>query len=207
MSRFRAACAVVLLLLATSSTELRAEWIVTPYAGITFNTRAVFTDAAGQFENTFGLTPTFGASLTRTTKGWFDLEADVNVAPGFFGNRTPDDGFQYGDNLLISAMGNVVVRPLKAGTWVGLSPYAAAGAGLFHTRIADPNDAFDASGNQLAFDAGGGVTGAIGGRLRLQVDARYFRTLQARQPKDELDLAIDSLSFWRIAAGIGFRFY
>ena len=206
MPRFRAACAVVLLLLATSSTELRADWIVTPYAGLTFNTRTVFTDLAGQFENTFGVTPTFGASLTRTTKGWFDFEADVNVAPGFFGNRTPDDGFQYGDSLLISAMGNVVVRPLKDGTWVGLSPYAAAGGGLFHTRIADPDDVFDAAGNQLAFDAGGGVTRAVGGRLRLQVDARYFRTLQGRQPKDELDLAIDSLSFWRITAGIGYRF-
>jgi hypothetical protein len=88
MSRARAAHAVVLLLLATSSSELRADWLVTPYAGITLNTRAVFSDAGGQFENTFGMTPTFGASLTRTTQGWFDLEADVNVAPGFFGNRT-----------------------------------------------------------------------------------------------------------------------
>jgi opacity protein-like surface antigen len=130
----------------------------------------------------------------------------MNVAPGFFGNRTPDDGFQYGDNLLISATGNVMLRPLKAGTWAGVSPYAAAGVGLFHTRIADANEAFDASGNQLAFDAGGGVTRAIAGRLRLQADARYFRTLQGRQPKDELDLAIDSLSFWRFVAGIGYRF-
>ncbi len=206
MLRFRVASAVVLLLIATLPSTLHADWFVTPYAGLTSNTRAVFTDAGGPFENTFGVTPTFGASLTRTTQGWFDLEADVNVAPGFFGNRIPDDGFQYGDNLLISAMGNLVVRPLKAGTWVGLSPYAAAGAGLFHTRIVDPNDAFDASGNHLAFDAGGGVTRAIGGRLRLQVDARYFRALQSRQPKDEVDLAIDSLSFWRFVAGIGYRF-
>src|SRR5699024_1169808 len=115
--------------------------------------------------------------------------------------RTPAEGFQYGDSLLIAAMGNVVVRPLKTGTWLGLTPYGAAGMGLFHSRIADPNDAFEASGNQLAFDAGGGVTAGIGGRVRLQVDARYFRTLQPRQPKDELDLAIDSLSFWRTAVG------
>jgi len=204
----RRTCAVplALLVLAALPSPLHADWIVTPYAGITWNTRAVFADSAGEFENTFGVTPTFGGSLTRTTQGWFDLEADVNVAPGFFGNRIPADGFQYGDSLLIAAMGNVVVRPLKAGTWLGLSPYGAAGAGLFHTRIADPNDAFDASGNQLAFDAGGGVTAAIGGGLRLQVDARYFRTLQSRQPKDELDLAIDSLSFWRTVVGIGFRF-
>ena len=47
MSRFRAACAVVLLLLATLPPTLRADWIVTPYAGITSNTRAVFTDAGG----------------------------------------------------------------------------------------------------------------------------------------------------------------
>jgi hypothetical protein len=206
MSWLIRAVPLAVLLLATLPSPLHADWFVTPYAGITFNTRAVFADSAGEFENTFAVTPTFGASLTRTTQGWFDLEADVVVAPGFFGNRIPDDGFQYGDSLLISAMGNVLVRPLKAGTWVGLSPYAAAGAGLFHTRIADPNDAFEASGNQLAFDAGGGVTAAIGGRLRLQVDARYFRTLQSRQPKDELDLAIDSLSFWRTVVGIGFRF-
>ena len=207
MPRRRATAAlVVLAALATLPSTLHADWFVTPYAGITFNTHAVFADAAGPFENTFDVTPTFGASLTRTTAGWFDIEADAVVAPGFFGNKIPPGDFQYGDSLLVSAMGNVVVRPLKSGTWIGLSPYAAAGAGLFHTRIADPNDAFDASGNQLAFDAGGGVTAAIGGGLRLQVDARYFRTLQSRQPKDELDLAIDSLSFWRTVVGIGFRF-
>ena len=154
-----------------------------------------------EFENTFGVTPTFGASLTRTTQGWFDLEADVTVAPGFFGNRTPDDGFQYGDSLLISAMGNVVVRPLKAGTWVGLSPYAAAGAGLFHTRIADPNDAFDASGNQLAFDAGGGVTasrsvdGCACRSTRATSDAAGPAAEGRARSRDRL-----AASFWRIVA-------
>jgi hypothetical protein len=58
----------------------------------------------------------------------------------------------------------------------------------------------------LAFDVGGGVSASIGRRLRLQADARYLRTLQANQPDDTLELAIDSLSFWRTILGVGYRF-
>jgi opacity protein-like surface antigen len=206
MPRFRAACAIVLLLLATSSSELRADWIVLPYAGITSSTRATFADFALTFENRFQLKPTFGAAITWSKGGLFELEGDVGLAPDLFGRRIPDDGFQYGDSQLISLMGNLKVGlPWTPGWLGGLEPYAVAGAGMFHTRISDP-EVFSAVNNQLAFDVGGGVTASIGRRLRLQADARYFRTLQGRQPKDELDLAIDSLSFWRIAAGIGYRF-
>jgi len=74
------------------------------------------------------------------------------------------------------------------------------------TRIADPDDAFDVAGNQLGFDVGGGVSANVGKRLRFQADARYFRTLQGRQPADEFDLAIHALSFWRTVVGIGYRF-
>ena len=189
-----------------SPPRLRADWIVTPYAGITFNTRAVFTDAAGQFENTFGMTPTFGASLTRTHAGMVRSRSRRDCGSGLLRESNTGRWFPVRRQSADLRDGQRRGAPVEGGHlgW----PQSVCGGrrravSYPHRRS---HDAFDASGNQLAFDAGGGVTRAIGGRLRLQVDARYFRTLQGRQPKDELDLAIDSLSFWRITAGIGFRF-
>jgi len=207
MSRVRATSTILLFALATLPSEARADWIVTPYAGIAWNTRVTFIDVVGPFENRFELRPTYGAAVTWTKGGLFDFEGDVGLSPGLFSRRIPEvegDDFEYGDNQLITIMGNVKVDlPWRIG---GIRPYGVAGAGLFHTRVADPDDAFDVSGSQLGFDAGGGITASMGGRLRLQVDARYFRTLQPKHPTDELPLAIDTMSFWRTVAGIGFRF-
>ena len=207
MRRIRATSTILLFALATLSSEARADWIVTPYAGIASNTRVTFIDVVGPFDNRFELRPTYGAAVTWSRGGLFDFEGDVGVSPGLFSRRVAEvegDDFEYGDNQLITMMGNVKVDlPWTLG---GMRPYGVAGAGVFQTRIADRDDAFDVSGSQLGFDAGGGITAAIGNRLRLQVDARYFRTLQAKKPADEFDLAIDALSFWRTAVGIGFRF-
>ena len=207
MSRVRATSTILLLALATLPAESRADWIVTPYAGIASNTRVTFIDVVGPFDNRFELRPTYGAAVTWSRGGLFDFEGDVGLSPGLFSRRIAEvegDDFEYGDNQLITMMGNVKVDlPWTVGR---IRPYGVAGAGVFQTRIADPDDAFDVSGSQLGFDAGGGITAAIGSRLRLQVDARYFRTLQGRKPTDELPLAIDALSFWRTVVGIGYRF-
>jgi opacity protein-like surface antigen len=207
MSRVRAASLILLFALATLPSDARADWIVVPYAGIASRTHVTFTDIAGPFENRFGIRPTFGAALTWSNGGLFEVEADVGLSPDLLGARIADDDFEYGDNRLISMMGNLKAKlPWTPGWLGGLRPYAVAGLGVFHTRITDPDGAFDVAGNQLGFDVGGGVSAAIGTRLRLQADARYFRTLQGRQPADELDLAIDALSFWRMVVGIGYRF-
>jgi hypothetical protein len=207
MSRARAASTILLFLLAVLPSEVRADWIVAPYVGIASGTRVTFTDIAGQFENRFALRPTFGAAVTWSKGGLFEVEADVGLSPDLLGSRIADDDFEYGDNQLVSLMGNLKIGLPWAPRWIaGLRPYVVAGAGVFHTRIADPDDAFNVAGNQLGFDVGGGVNANIGTRLRLQADARYLRTLQGRQPADEFDLAIEALSLWRMVVGIGYRF-
>jgi opacity protein-like surface antigen len=204
MPRLRAALSAALFLLVTSSTDVHAEWIVLPYAGITAGTHATFSDLALQFDNDFELAPIFGASFTWKKSELFEVEAEFGLSPDLFGHRVGDDDFQYGDNQFISVMGNLKVNlPLRLGS---LQPYGVAGMGLFHTSISDTGAIFTAVADQPGYDVGGGVSAPIGGRFRLQADARYFRTLRGNEPKDELDLAIASLSFWRTTVGVGYRF-
>jgi hypothetical protein len=207
MSRLFRALSLALLVLATFPSESRAEWLVMPYAGITLGTKATFSDFALQFDNEFDPAPLFGAALVWQKSRVFEIEGDFGLSPDFFGRRVGEDDFQYGDNQLISLMGNLRMNlPWPSGGTGHIRPYGAAGIGVFLTRISDPEGAFTADGNQLAFDAGGGITAPMGARFLLQADVRYFRTLQAATPKDEVDLAIDSLSFWRTTVGFGIRF-
>jgi hypothetical protein len=206
MPRLRTCLSIVVFVLATFPSELRAEWFVLPYAGITLDTRVTFSEIAGEFDNEFEPTPIFGAAVTWKKSRRVEIEGDFGFSPDFFGQRVAEDDFQYGDNQLISLMGNLKANLLWPSGGAGrIRPYAAAGLGVLLTRISDP-DAFTAESTLPAFDVGGGISVPIGARFQLRADARYFRTLQGQTPKDELDVAIRSLAFWRTAVGFGFRF-
>lgn len=204
MPRLATVFSAALFVLVASSADLHAEWIVLPYAGITAATHATFSDLALQFDNEFEVAPIFGASFIWQKSRLFEVEADFGLSPDLFGRRVGDDDFQYGDNQFISLMGNLKMN--LPWTLASLQPYGVAGLGVFHTRISDTGAIFTAIADQPGYDVGGGVSAPIGGRFRLQADARYFRTLRGNEPKDELDLGIESLSFWRTTVGVGYRF-
>src|SRR5688572_27575479 len=128
MPRIRATATILLFALATLPAEGRADWIVAPYVGIESNTRVPFIDSVGPFENGFELRHTYGAAVSWSRGGLFEIEGDVGLSPNLLGRRRPvavDDDFQYGDNQLISVMGNLKVDlPWTVGR---IRPYGVAG--------------------------------------------------------------------------------
>jgi hypothetical protein len=126
----------------------------------------------------------------------------VCFGPDFFGQRTVDDVFQYADSSLLTITGNAKLQ-LTSGR---IRPYVVGGGGIFRSHLADADGFLDASPSQLGIDAGGGIAMTMTRRLNLQIDARYFRSVQKAGPADDSGLGIETLTFWRALAGLGYRF-
>jgi opacity protein-like surface antigen len=73
-------------------------------------------------------------------------------------------------------MGNVVV-PIRFTAAARWHPYAIAGGGVIRAWVDDPSHQLaDTDQNNLALDAGGGVSYALNERTALRADLRYART-------------------------------
>lgn len=193
--------AVAVLL--ASVTAVSAEWVVTPYAGITWKTTATFNDAIGSYDDEFATRLGFGGA-----GGWrsgpLTVEFDFGFLPGLFDDRTADDDFEYGTTRVMTLMANGVwAAPFRL---TGLQPYGAGGIGVIRTDIDAELDLFKVKSTNTAFNVGGGVMRPLGSRYGLRADARYFRTIQEQQPEREVDVAIAVLKFWRFSGGVTIRF-
>ena len=74
---------ILVLILGTVAAPARADWFLTPYAGIAFggvSNQFVLNDLDDEFEQRVN----FGASFGYRTKGIFGFEVDYDVAPNFF---------------------------------------------------------------------------------------------------------------------------
>jgi opacity protein-like surface antigen len=202
MARPHTLASTVLLCLLVGTADVRAEWIVAPFAGMSFATSTTLVDIAGPFEDDFEPRPMFGAGLTWSRGRRLDIESEVGFGPDFFGQRTVDDAFQYADSSLLTITGNAKLQ-LTSGR---IRPYVVGGGGVLRTHLADLDGALDAWNTQFGMDAGGGVALTLTRRLNLHIDARYFRTLQKSEPADDLGLGIETLTFWRTVGGVGYRF-
>ena len=188
--------------LLVSVTAASAEWIVTPYAGITWGTAATFNDVVFSYDDEFAGRASVGAAA-----GWrsgpFTFEFDFGYQPGLFADRTADDDFEFSSSRVMTMMANAVwAAPFR---FAGLQPYGAGGIGIIRTHIDDEFDLFTVANSNPAFNVGGGVMRPIG-RYVLRADARYFRTLQEKLPEREVDVAIGALRFWRFSGGLTIRF-
>jgi outer membrane protein with beta-barrel domain len=186
-----------------SVTPASAEWVVTPYAGITWKTTATFNDAIGSYDDEFASRVGFGGAA-----GWrsgpLTLEFDFGFLPGLFDDRSADDDFEYGSTRVMTLMANGVwAAPFR---FIGLQPYAAGGIGVIRTNIDAEADLFKVKSTNTAFNVGGGVMKPLGTRYGLRADARFFRTIQEQLPESEVDLAIAVLKFWRFSGGVTIRF-
>jgi hypothetical protein len=193
-----------LTLLAWSPAAASADWLITGYAGMSWAGKATFNDVIGVFERKPDPRFNFGVSFDSDRRGVLGYGVDFGFYPEFFGG-TSGTLFEFGSSRLITLMANVNVGLPGDRRWLGVRPYAAAGAGLLNASVSDP-DVFDATSTTFGFNAGGGFTLPLGDKLGLQADVRYFRSLQSKEPTDDNIVTLDSLQFWRAAAGISFRF-
>ena len=98
-----ARAALMLLFLGVSAAPARADWLLTPYIGVTFGGNADFGDV-GTFDDNFEKKVTFGGTITWMGAGIVGLEADLGVTPNFFENTTGTGNFGFGDSNVTTFM-------------------------------------------------------------------------------------------------------
>lgn len=188
-----------------------ADWLFTPFIGMNFGGGATFSDDFGDFDDEFEKRVDFGATLAWMGAGVIGFELDFGYSPNFFEPATEGDAdFEFGDNNLMTLMGNLIVGiPIGGQTGGGIRPYLSGGVGLIRTSLDDVEDLFGFdSRNDFGFNAGAGVTGFFTDNIGIRGDVRYFRSLRDtdRLDDDDFDVGIGALHFWRGSVGVTFRF-
>jgi opacity protein-like surface antigen len=197
---------LIFLILTGVAAPASADWLLTPYVGVTFGGNADFGDV-GDFEDNFEKKFTFGGTATWMGAGIIGVEADVGVTPNFFAFTTGDADIDFGDSNVTTLMGNLVLGAPIGGTGgVGFRPYGSGGIGLLRTSI-DAFDIFDdLSRNELGVNVGGGAYIFFSDNVGIRGDLRYFRSLQGDDDDDDFELDLSDFDFWRGTVGVTFRF-
>lgn len=191
LKRYTTMIGAALLMLAASAAPARADWMLTPFAGVAF----------GGDTNTQKLT--YGGTIDWMAGGAVGLELDAGLSPDLLDRDDDVDLGVTGSNVA-TLMGNIVVgAPLGA---PGIRPYVTGGAGLIRTSVSSVNNLFDISDKSFGVNVGAGIVGFTGGHFGLRADVRYFRSLQDNNSGSAIDLGLGSFDFWRATLGAAFRF-
>lgn len=187
-TRLLAMCALTAALSAATVREARADWLLTPYLGVTFGG-----DADKEQVN-------YGLSATVLGSGVFGFELDASLTPNFFDT----DSGVIDDSNVSTVMGNLVLS--APGSGPSFRPYAAAGVGIIRLKATSVGNFFDVDDNSLGINLGGGVLGQINERVGIRGDVRYFRSFRDSDDDEGLDLDLSGFNFWRGTLGVTFRF-
>jgi opacity protein-like surface antigen len=196
---------VVALFLGGMATPASADWLFTPYLGVTFGGAADFGDV-GDFEDNLEKKITFGGTATWMGGGIIGFEVDLGSTPNFFEVTSGDGDFEFFDGNVTTLMGNLVVgAPFGGQSGVGVRPYGSVGIGLLRTNVSAGEFLDDLDSNDLGFNVGGGAHVFFNDNIGIRGDVRYFRGLQGDDEND-LDLDLADFDFWRGTVGVTFRF-
>jgi opacity protein-like surface antigen len=187
MRRIVAVALFMLGLLALPSTA-RADWLLTPFLGVSFGG-----DADGQHV-------TYGGSIGYMGAGVVGFEVDFSHAPEFL------DELLFPESSVTSFMGNVIVGVPIGGSDASVRPYATGGVGLLRTSVSDIGGFFDIDNNSFGINVGAGVMVFVNDRVGIRGDLRYLRALQDPEEDDEFDIDFGSFDFWRGTVGVTFKF-
>jgi opacity protein-like surface antigen len=202
--KFGARAAAMLLSLAGAATPASADWLLTPYLGVTFGGNANFGDV-GDFEDNFEKKVTFGATAAWMGAGIVGFEFDFGTTPNFFATTGGDSDFDFGDSNVTTFMGNLVLgAPIGGTSGPGVRPYGSGGIGLLRSNVSATGLFDDLNTSELGVNVGGGVHVFFNDNVGLRGDVRYFRGLQ-RGDDDEVDFDLEDFRFWRGTIGITFR--
>ena len=166
----------------------RADWLLTPFLGITFGA-----DTPSQQVN-------YGFSAALLGGGVFGVEFDAALTPNFFNS----DSNALEDGNVSTVMANLMLAAPMNGA--PLRPYVSAGAGLIHARATSVGNAFDVSENDLGINVGAGLIGFLRDNVGVRGDLRYFRSVKDSNGGDGIDFDLGALAFWRGTLGVTFRF-
>lgn len=171
----------------------QADWLLTPFAGVTFGGNAP--------ERKLN----YGTSIGFMGAGAFGFEIDFGYTPNFFDAADALD--LVGDSNVTTFMVNVIAGvPVGGQTGGGVRPYVSGGAGLLKSHVEDAGGFFNVNNNDFGIDVGAGVAGFFSDNLGLRGDVRYFRTLSDPVEDNEFDIDFGSFDFWRGTLGLVIRF-
>jgi opacity protein-like surface antigen len=176
------------------------DWFITPYIGGTFGGDATLgdlDDADDEIERRINLGATFGWQ-----PNVFGFEVDFGWSPNFFEDTAGDRDFEFGDSNVTTLMANLLVG---APSGSAFHPYVSGGFGLIRTFARAEALFADITNNDLGMNLGAGVNAMFTPRVGIRGDLRYFRSLEDHDADDSFDLAFSDFDFWRISAGVTFR--
>lgn len=201
--------ALLLAFLGGIATPASADWLLTPYVGVTFGGSANFGNF-GNFDDNLERKVAYGVNAAWMGAGAIGFEIDFGTTPNFYENTLGTGDFDWGDSNVTTLMANLVVgAPIGGQSGFGFRPYGSAGIGLLRSNVSSLGLFDDLSTNELGVNFGGGAHVFFSDNLGLRGDVRYFRGIESGDDDDFLDL-IDlrarDLNFWRGTLGVTFRF-
>ncbi|MGE0813982.1 MAG: outer membrane protein [Vicinamibacterales bacterium] len=187
-SRVIALCALTAALTAVPVRDAHADWLLTPYLGVTFG------GSAPTQQVTYGLSSAFLGG------GMLGLELDAALTPNFFDSDTN----ALEDSNVSTVMANLMVA--APGSGAAIRPYVAAGAGILRRKATSVGNVFDLDDKSFGVNVGGGILAQMNDKVGVRGDIRYFRALQDADGGENFDLDLDGFNFWRGTLGVTFRF-
>jgi opacity protein-like surface antigen len=176
----------------------RADFLFTPYAGMTFGK-----DASGHEHGMYGV------SFNWMGKGIAGAEIDLGYSPNFFEpkNCTTCNTLTGSNNVLDLMFNGVIGVPIGGQKGIGVRPYGLIGFGLLRQEVPGISDAFKVTTNDFGFDVGGGTYIFFSDHWGIRGDLRYLRSLQDNNSGSGSfpDFAAGKFDFWRWTAGVTIR--
>jgi len=198
--------ALLLAFLGGIATPASADWLLTPYVGVTFGGSANFGNV-GSIDDNFERKVAYGVNAAWMGAGAIGFEIDFGTTPNFYENTVGTGDFDWGDSNVTTLMANLVVgAPIGGQSGLGFRPYGSAGIGLLRSNVSS-RGIFDAvSTRELGVNFGGGAHVFFSDNLGLRGDVRHFRGIQSSDDDGLFDLRARDLNFWRGTLGVTFRF-
>lgn len=189
----------LLLLCCVPPATARADWLVTPFLGVSFGANTTFLI----FEQGAGRKVTLGGAITLLGDGILGLEGDIAHIPGFFQGDDPR-GLVL-TSRVTSLGGNVIVAAPVALTRESLRPYVVGGLGLLQARARDAADFLPVDRNLVGLTLGAGAFGFITERTGLRFDVRHVNAVGGAEGGFGPQGA-SRLRFWRATTGVTLRY-
>jgi opacity protein-like surface antigen len=173
----------------------RADWLFTPYGGMTFGKDAKNLEHFN-----------WGASVGWMGAGIVGAELDFNHTPNFFEPKDSGNTTElFGKNNVTSLMGNLVVgAPIGGQKGPGIRPYASIGLGLLKSNVPGTSDFLSVSSNDWGMNFGFGAHVFASDHVGFRGDVRYMRSLQ-KDDSTATNFALGNFDFWRWTAGVTIR--
>lgn len=203
--------AVCAVLIAGSPRAASADWLFTPFVGLTFKGDTTLIDlSTADFEPASSKVHwNFGGSVTWLGGGPFGVEGLFAYTPGFF--QAGEASGPVSSSRTMVLMGNIVLAAPRGWNEYGLRPLVSGGFGLLHASAQDLDEVelYAKPVNLFGYNIGGGAVGYLSDRVGLRFDLRYFSEVRPKNDPEIVGIfsfAPVELSYWTTSVGVVIKY-